>query len=737
MPSKYEDIDFKPPQSVADAAAKGLEYRAKASPSNKGGLTPSEASKEGIGSGVSRATTLKNRKNVSPDTIKQMVSFFARHNKNKSVSPEHKSEPWNDKGYVSWLLWGGDPGKVWAEKVKGQMDKADSRQKTAKSNAKFIELPAHFHPVLVQPPKAKRDEFPFEGYIDFQGIKIDVENVKGSTRSGKGPEGEWSIHMNCHYGEIRNTEGVDGDKLDVYVGDNHDSSLVVVIHQHNPWDGQYDEDKVMLGFDSVEEAIGAYKKQYDRPGFFKEGQFTAMPIGSFWRWVCDRGNKGKRVKLARKVASMVLASSNFTRGLKEALKPYCHGCDPETLEDAVDTIRDVVEETLARDLRGVYSGLKVVKFSGSNSDQNGRTYDDGSTYWYSVSYPSKVELRAGAVVSLHAMWGGVQSALRELKLPDLKDIGLRTAFLDMVKFSVEGALPRRPEYLSNDLEDMILTEMGRRHLYEEEVSSADENGDEYNEASNLEIDWNFEPVGESASIDLQGDKLQVWAKLDCEIRVRRISIPGDYKYGRWAAQKVVRAYLAERKDLVPGGIGDKTRVKDVDPKQLAKGVRVEKEHTRNRDLAREIALDHLTEMGDYYTRLEKVEKKASSVQVTKVDHSFGEEDEFHYTRVSVVLAFDSSKEMSDRDLVSWVKKNWDDVELKARNVRTPPPAPGKKPVYDTGNEGEDEWNTYRRHPRKGLGWATAQDSNPNYADSITVTKKSKNQAEVEVLFSLS
>jgi DNA-binding ferritin-like protein len=112
--------------------------------------------------------------------------------------------------------------------------------------------------------------------------------------------------MFTHYGEIRGTEGTDGDKLDVYVGDNHDSSLVVVIHQHNPWDGQYDEDKVILGCESVEEAIGLYKKQYDRPGFFKDKEYTVMPIGAFWRWVNEEKNKGKRVKLARVASALVL-----------------------------------------------------------------------------------------------------------------------------------------------------------------------------------------------------------------------------------------------------------------------------------------------------------------------------------------------------------------------------------------------------------------------------------------------
>ena len=162
-------------------------------------------------------------------------------------------------------------------------------------NQKIIEAPHNFHPVKVEPPKAKRKEYPFEGYIDFQGLKIDVENKAGSTRSGTGPEGDWSTYMHSHYGEIRGTEGTDGDKLDVYVGENHDSPVVVVIHQHNPWDGKFDEDKVMVGYDSVEEAIGAYKKQYDRPGFYLDGKHTAMNIGKFWRWCHDKNNKGKKV----------------------------------------------------------------------------------------------------------------------------------------------------------------------------------------------------------------------------------------------------------------------------------------------------------------------------------------------------------------------------------------------------------------------------------------------------------
>lgn len=122
----FEHIDFKPPKSVASAAARGLTYRKKQK-GDKAGLTPSEAAKQGIGSGVQRATNLKNRDAISPKVIRQMVAFFARHTKNKAIKAEFKNEPWRDKGYVSWLLWGGDPGKTWAEKVLRQMESAEKR----------------------------------------------------------------------------------------------------------------------------------------------------------------------------------------------------------------------------------------------------------------------------------------------------------------------------------------------------------------------------------------------------------------------------------------------------------------------------------------------------------------------------------------------------------------------------------------------------------------------------------
>ena len=76
----------------------------------KGGLTTQEAGKEGIGSGVARATSLANGEKVSYETIKRMAAFFSRHAKNKSGGED-------DAGRIAWGLWGGDAGERWARSI--------------------------------------------------------------------------------------------------------------------------------------------------------------------------------------------------------------------------------------------------------------------------------------------------------------------------------------------------------------------------------------------------------------------------------------------------------------------------------------------------------------------------------------------------------------------------------------------------------------------------------------------
>lgn len=48
---------------------------------------------------------------------------------------------------------------------------------------------------------------------------------------------------------------------------------------------------------------------------------------------------------------------------------------------------------------------------------------------------------------------------------------------------------------------------------------------------------------------------------------------------------------------------------EFDPNELKMGIEIEKEHTDNEEIAKEIAKDHLSELPDYYTRLKKMEKE--------------------------------------------------------------------------------------------------------------------------------
>lgn len=123
VPKMYAHINFTPPKSVMREAQRGLKLRRQ---HGRGGLSNQQASAHGIGSGVQRAVTLASGGRVSPGTIKRMRSFFARH----SAYKEHHKDR-TSAAYISWLLWGGDAGERWANKVYAQMMRADEEMKKA------------------------------------------------------------------------------------------------------------------------------------------------------------------------------------------------------------------------------------------------------------------------------------------------------------------------------------------------------------------------------------------------------------------------------------------------------------------------------------------------------------------------------------------------------------------------------------------------------------------------------
>lgn len=100
-----------PPAAVAHEAEKGLKLRA-------------EHGRGGTDVGKRRAEQLAAGRPVTPRDIKSMYSYFARHQVDK------RGKNWADPdkpsaGYIAWLLWGGEPGKGWIDKLHARLDEAE------------------------------------------------------------------------------------------------------------------------------------------------------------------------------------------------------------------------------------------------------------------------------------------------------------------------------------------------------------------------------------------------------------------------------------------------------------------------------------------------------------------------------------------------------------------------------------------------------------------------------------
>ena len=133
-----------------------------------------------------------------------------------------------------------------------------------------------------------------QGRTVFNGLNISIENKKGTIRRGVDSDGhKWAIKMHYDYGYIRGTEGADGDHVDCYIGDNIDAKNVYIIHQKIPGTNKYDEDKCMLGFNTLAEAKSAYMKQYDKSGFF--GGVDTVPFDVFKKNVLMKKWHGKKL----------------------------------------------------------------------------------------------------------------------------------------------------------------------------------------------------------------------------------------------------------------------------------------------------------------------------------------------------------------------------------------------------------------------------------------------------------
>ena len=96
------------PQGATNNAKRMLEWREKYG---------RDVVRGGTRVGWERANQLANREALSLDTVRRVNSFLARHKDNAKIDPQYKDEPWKDRGYVAYNLWGGAAMVSWAKRI--------------------------------------------------------------------------------------------------------------------------------------------------------------------------------------------------------------------------------------------------------------------------------------------------------------------------------------------------------------------------------------------------------------------------------------------------------------------------------------------------------------------------------------------------------------------------------------------------------------------------------------------
>lgn len=177
-------------------------------------------------------------------------------------------------------------------------ESAPSTQENGPKNSTQSAIESASAEVETSPTEAQKKAGNYKmGHVKVGAFDVTIENPKGSERSGTDANGKkWSVKMNNTYGYIRGTEGVDGDHIDVFLAedmDKWDGKYVFVVDQYNP-DGTFDEHKVMLGFNSMEEARSAYLSNYENG--WENGRridVTAVNLEDFEKWIGSSHRKTK------------------------------------------------------------------------------------------------------------------------------------------------------------------------------------------------------------------------------------------------------------------------------------------------------------------------------------------------------------------------------------------------------------------------------------------------------------
>jgi len=124
---------FETTAGMKEEAQRGLDWR-------------SEYGRGGTAIGIARARDIVNGRNLPLRTVKRVKAYFDRHEIDKQGqgwSPGEDGYPSN--GRIAWALWGGDPGRTWAEKIVAANDERSEIMDTRSIDGIYPVTPLQNH----------------------------------------------------------------------------------------------------------------------------------------------------------------------------------------------------------------------------------------------------------------------------------------------------------------------------------------------------------------------------------------------------------------------------------------------------------------------------------------------------------------------------------------------------------------------------------------------------------------
>jgi ATP-dependent Clp endopeptidase proteolytic subunit ClpP len=270
-------VDLQPTELMAEEAERGLAWR-------------EEYNRGGTEVGVARARDIKNRKNLSPDTVRRMKSYFARHEVDKEAEGFRPGEDgYPSAGRIAWALWGGDAGQSWANRKSEELDN-EAEGMASKSNWYAIHKASDGE---TEVEVSIYDEIGFGGVTakDFmaevkklkgQHIHLRINSVGGSVIEGaaiynalRRHKGGLTVHVDGLAASMASVIAMAGEE--VFIADN---AMLMI---HNPWSMTMgDADDLRKEADVLDKLKNTLVNAYARKTGMETNDIAAMMDEETW-----------------------------------------------------------------------------------------------------------------------------------------------------------------------------------------------------------------------------------------------------------------------------------------------------------------------------------------------------------------------------------------------------------------------------------------------------------------------